>query len=91
MNTIIYKYHIKLSAENNLRMPKGSIILGCQVQHEDVVIWAKTPTKGLAEDRHIRVFGTGQIIDDSEGELIYIDTVQLRGGKFIFHVFELKI
>ena len=85
----IYKYSI--GGSDKLTLPKGAEILDIQLQHGNLYMWAKIDTMETeVEDRTIRMFGTGHMIDESIiGEMKFIATVQFDGGNLIFHFFEI--
>lgn len=84
----IYKYPIKVVDIQTVKLPKGAIILTTQLQEEKPYIWAYVdPNEIEAEDVTLRVYGTGQEIDDSL-DLTYIGTIQEFEGRFERHVFK---
>ena len=89
--TTIWKFPIRKPGELvELNMPKDAEILGCQVQIDQPCIWARIDPETKLDDykpRYFRIVGTGHIIRPEE-DLIYIDTIQIHGGKLVFHIFE---
>lgn len=84
----IYKYPIKVVDIQTVKLPKGAIILTTQLQEEKPYIWAYVdPNEIEAEDVTLRVYGTGQEIDDSL-DLTYIGIIQEFEGRFERHVFK---
>lgn len=82
----IHKYTLLIGGEQKIILTKGALILAAQAQNEVVTLWALLDVEAEKERRTFEVFGTGWTIEDKP--LAYIDTVQLQGGAFIFHVFE---
>lgn len=84
----IYKYPIKVVDIQTVKLPKGAIILTTQLQDEKPYIWAYVdPNEIEAEDVTLRVYGTGQEINDSL-DLTYIGTIQEYEGRLVWHVFK---
>jgi len=83
----IWKY--KLDPEKEfIQMPKFAKILAVREQNDDICIWVEIPDSEeiVLEKRYFHVFGTGHRIE--EVNLVYYGTVQLAGGRLIFHVYE---
>jgi hypothetical protein len=85
----IWKFPLQHTDTQNVAMPWDAQILTVGVVNEQICLWAMVEDHGSSETRVIRIIGTGHPIDGAE-LLRYIGTVQLMGGKLIFHVFELK-
>jgi len=51
-------------------------------------MWAKVNTGNTAETRIFQVFGTGHEIPNDGKERAFISTFFVKGGLFVFHVFE---
>lgn len=86
MNKIIYKYPLRATDEQVIKMPANASILAVQVQNHIPCIWALHDISAPAVDTHIRIYGTGCKIDDASG-LFHIGTFQAEGGSLVFHVF----
>jgi len=85
----IYKYPIKITDNQDVRMPKGAKILCAQMQGETPCLWAEVDSTVGLEYRSIEIFGTGHPIHVDMGiERKYIGTVQTNGGQLIWHVYE---
>ena len=88
----IYKYDI-VNTSNGIIEGPITKLLTAQVQHGTIVVWAEVDTE--APNRKFEVFplGTGWPLDPPAGkECIldthtYLNTVQMAGGSFIFHVY----
>jgi hypothetical protein len=101
MTQTIYRYPVKLVDEQVISMPAGATILavarreGSQTvapgplatSHEAVELWAAVDPAAPLEERRLRVAGTGHPLPDRDG-LRHLGTVQIAGGKLVFHVFE---
>ena len=88
MTKRIFKYPLQITDEQTVEMPLEAIILCVQIQQEEPCLWALVdPTLPSTTRRKIRIIGTGQPIFDVD-KLIYIDSIQQLGGKFMWHVFE---
>ena len=85
--TTVFKYALEITDRQEIPLPPRATILSAQVQRGKICLWVSIDPDelNLAEPRHIRIHGTGHLITES---LRFIDTVQLSGGKLVFHVFE---
>lgn len=82
----IYKYVLHPDTPCQ-QIHKGGVILSAHEQFGDICIWVKVDTDQPLENRMFNVYGTGHFISDTD-KLVFIDTVVLQDGAFIFHVFE---
>lgn len=88
----IWKYEIKEQVQT-IQMPAGAKILTLKNQLGKAVRWALVEPDNEIETRTFHAFMSGENIDEIPHPFRrhYIDTVQLRdlrGGAFVFHVFE---
>ncbi len=82
MRRTIWKFLVK---DGVVRMPRSGQILSVQRQgEEEINCWALVDPNEPAEDRHLRIYGTGHPVPDEPGT--YLATVQ--DGSFVWHVFE---
>lgn len=89
MAKTIWKCNLELGI-NSIPMPINAKILTAQMQFENIVVWALVDVgQNTTETRKFAVFGTGFRIDDFVIKS-YIGTIQLDGGDFIGHVFEIS-
>jgi hypothetical protein len=79
----VFKYPLELVDEQHVEMPTGSELLTVQVQHDTPMLWARVDTTRPAEQRLIRLAGTGN--PNAVG--VYVATVQLLGGSLVLHAF----
>ena len=85
----IWKFQIEVTGEQILSVPKGTKLIACQNQQETIQMWGiVNPDEKGTERRHIRMYTTGQHYEKIEGK--YLTSVQLRGGNFVAHLFEVK-
>lgn len=83
----IYKYPIKITDEQKVKLPLNAEILTAQMQGDTLCLWAKVEEGNTSmEERTIEVFGTGHPMSDNNRR--YIGTTQMHGGALIWHVFE---
>ncbi len=87
----IFKYHLVNTDEQTLSMPRGAEILAVKNQHESVCVWALVDDKQPRQDRRFRIIGTGRDIPVDLKGMTYLDTVVLRHGVFVAHVYEVII
>ena len=83
----IWKYTLNSQTVQEVQMPQGAEILHAGVQHNEINIWVMVDLDAQNEVRKIAVYGTGHSMLKNSHK--YIGTVQLAGGTFIFHVFEI--
>lgn len=87
----IWKYILKPTC--TIEMPEGSLILSVQAQLqadgvlEEVCMWVLVDPDLPKVPREFVVYGTGHPVRDDRVEK-FLGTVQLSGGKLVFHVFE---
>ena len=83
----IYKYPIKITDSQKVKLPLNAEILTVQMQGETLCLWAKVEEVGntSTEERTIEVFGTGHPMSDDARR--YIGTIQIHVGA-LWHVFE---
>jgi len=86
METTIWKYELK-DNKTSLSLPYDAQILSVQVQHGEIMLWAKLNPRSSKVSRVFRVIGTGQTLEPNKN-LFYIDTIQMGGCSYVFHVFE---
>jgi hypothetical protein len=84
----IWKYAVPVQDEFEIEMPMGSQVLSVQTQGSVPRIWVLVnPEEKAKLTRRFRVVGTGHEIEEEHIE--FIDTFQVNGGQYIFHVFEI--
>jgi len=83
----VYKYQI-LNPQSAIDLPIGAEVLHVAEQHGQIQMWAKINTGNTAETRIFQVFGTGHEIPNDGKERAFISTFFVKGGLFVFHVFE---
>ncbi len=81
----IYKYSIGKDIET-LMIPAGAEILCVQTQNGHIQMWALVDTAREKEPRTFIARRTGFVCADPIGK--YIGSVQVEGGRLVFHVFE---
>jgi len=86
MMDYIWKYPIKVTDKQFVRMPRGSKILSAQVQGEQVYIWASVRSDNVMVDRCITIIGTGMRIHIGQYG-VHIGTIQKDG--FVWHIFDM--
>lgn len=88
MNSVIWKYQLKVADESVVEMPEDAQILTVQVQNGESCLWAIVDPNAKPKPRKIYMYGTGAIKDCDKIARRYIGTVQHHGGSLVFHVFE---
>ena len=88
-NKTIWKYPLHPTDIQSISMPKGAVILSCQIQYTGMCIWAIVDPSQEKEERCIEIIGTGNPAPDTFNvERVFIDTVQMHAGDLVWHVFE---
>lgn len=86
----VYKYQLKMTAEQDIFLPYDAKILSVEEQRGNIVLYAlvdsDAPIKDIQDKRRIYIHGTGCKVYDPLAR--FIGTVKLRGGECMFHVFE---
>lgn len=82
----VYKYPVPIDDNFDLELPVGAEVLSAQAQHGFPFLWALVDDEVATEKRQFRLVGTGHPI--LESGLTFIDTIQLKDGGFIVHLFE---
>lgn len=73
---------------SDVEMPRDARVLSAQVQHGKLCVWALVNPENTKVKRQFLVLGTGHPAGAVETlNLIFVDTVQMDGGAYIFHVF----
>lgn len=86
----IWKFPLTVMDDQDVVLPKGSVILTVQVQNERPTLWAQVnPDVVEAETRRIHIVGTGHLFEVI-GSWRYIGTFQLLNGDFVGHVYEVE-
>ena len=86
MNNTIWKFDLGLGAQI-ITVPIGAEILTVQIQKQILCMWALVDPAEAEEERVIKVFGPGHIIENS-ANLKYIGTFQEMDGDLVWHAFE---
>lgn len=86
MKTVIYKYDLTATDEQQVALPDAAQLLTVQAQRDTPRLWARIdPAQARSRWLHVRIFGTGHPIAGDPGD--YLGTFQIHGGSLVFHVF----
>ena len=83
----IYKYELERTDAQYIHLPIGYKMLAVKIQNDRIFLWALVDDSNTSVKVKIRIFGTGNPIED-ESNLEFIDTVE--DSSFIWHIFEEK-
>ena len=83
----IYKYELERTDAQYIHLPIGYKMLAVKIQNDRIFLWALVDNNNPIYHAYIRIFGTGNPIED-ESNLEFIDTVE--DSSFIWHIFEEK-
>lgn len=89
---MIWKYNFEIKDVVTIEMPKGAEIVAVDTQFGKPTLWALVNPDAEAENRVLRIFGTGHPIKGNNWTLgasvKYLGTFQVQDGQLVFHVFE---
>ena len=85
----IFEYALEVVDYQEIHLPSNAKILAVDVQIGVVCLWALVDPEETVSTRTIKIVGTGHAVEEIDGEMDYIGTIQLLGGTLIFHVFEI--
>jgi hypothetical protein len=89
-NKTIWKFNLKPIDVNKIQMPKGAEIVSVQFQDKNICLWALVNPLAEEEIRNFGLIGTGDIINQENGQ--YITTLQFEKAFGVFnqvwHLFE---
>lgn len=83
----IWKFALKVTESQEIKLPKGASFLSCQFQRDELMLWAVVEPMEDLETRMIYIVGTGRSMPYLNLPTSYIGTVQQDGGRFVWHVF----
>lgn len=71
-----------------ISMPKETKILSVEIQHNEMVVYAMVNTTiKETEQRKFRIIGTGDTTDASINNYVFLGSVLMQNGDYVFHVF----
>lgn len=83
----VWKFKLELTDIQRIQIPACAQILTCQMQGDDMVLYAFLNPVMKPESRTIIIFGTGHEREESDlHPYRYLATLQQNG--FVWHVFE---
>lgn len=85
----VYKYELKITDEQIIRLPFAAEILTVQMQRDKCCLWALVDPMNECEERTICIYGTGHPVPNKI-RLKYISTFQIQHLGLVFHAFEKK-
>lgn len=91
-NRVIWKYTVQEASLLDLRLPRNGIVRKVAEQHGKLCFWVEFSSDPKLkepdyEDRHFRIYATGQHIPNYE-LMEYVDTVLMAGGNLVWHIYE---
>lgn len=85
---VVYKYRISSTGRSSVQMPGHAQLLAVQNQDELVQVWALCdPAQPVMVPRHFMALKTGEHVD-LDDTARFVGTVQLTGGRYVAHIFE---
>jgi len=88
MSQTIWKFPIENSGVQIIEMPTGAQIINVGIQNEILCMWAVVNPETETESRHFEIYGTGHPMR-AEIRKEFIGTYYLKGGAYVFHIFEI--
>lgn len=85
----IYKYELIPVTKQKIDLPSNSKVLSVKPQNENIVLYVLVdPEEQNKREIEVLVYGTGHDIFEVDiTAYTFIDTVPLRNGQLMFHVF----
>lgn len=87
----VWKYDLSPNDGDSMRvhieMPVGAQVLTAQMQHSKPQLWVLVDPNASKELRSFQVVGTGHPFEPAPTAR-YVNTFQMQGGLFVFHLFE---
>lgn len=84
----VWKYKIPICDYFTFELPVGCTILKVDSQRDEPCMWVLVDPSAETAKRRFRFAGTGHPIKEPAYSLNHIDTFQVRGGRLVFHIFE---
>lgn len=85
MNLRIFKYPLEITDEQVLHLPMRSKFLDVQTQDGELVMWVLHDTNLPTRKVTIRIYGTGNPVDEFVDDAEFIASAQY--GPWVWHVF----
>jgi hypothetical protein len=83
----VWKFPLASTVVTKLQLPVGAQVLTVQMQYDEPQLWVLVDPQAPKEERRFQLVGTGHEFEP-QGALKYINTIQVQGGLFVFHLFE---
>lgn len=85
----VWKFEL-FSVDDDVRitMPMGAKILHVEAQREVPCVWALVDPGADKVEYRFRLAGTGHPLPDDVGP--HVGSFMLHGGRFVFHLFEVR-
>ena len=84
----IWKFKLSGEVSQKISIPKEAKILSVEIQHNEMVVYAMVNTTiKETEQRKFRIIGTGDTTDASINNYVFLGTVLMADGEYVFHVF----
>jgi len=80
----IYKYVLPDSTPSIVKAPSGAMALCAQVQADKICVWMNVDPGAEDREYDFHIVPTGGEVPEYSH---YVSTVQILGGKFIFHIY----
>lgn len=81
----ILKYPLEIRSTQDIRLPKGAVVLTAQMQKGVPCIWVRADLTEEHEPVLIFFVATGEKVPIETDE--YLGTIQEDGGTFIWHIY----
>jgi hypothetical protein len=90
MSHTVWKYPLPPTDVFAVDLPAGAEVLHVEQQRDTVCMWALVdPDQPLVRHRRFRLVGTGHPIPEPTDARQHVGSFLVRGGAFVFHLFEL--
>ncbi len=82
----IHKFPFPIKDVVTLQLPVGAIMQCVNVQQRRPCLWAVVDSEMPLTERVLEIYATGQLM--SESPKVYVGTIMVDDGLFVFHVYE---
>jgi len=84
----VWKYPLRITDDQELRLPKGARVLTIQAQHDVPCLWALVDSQETETELwQLVMLGTGHQAPPDLAWFQYAASYQVQQGRLIFHVF----
>lgn len=87
MSKAVWKFPLVATDKQAVTMPGDPDLLYVAEQNGTICLWARIEPDAPERQRHIRIAGTGHLLED-DSDAIHVGSVMMHGGALVFHIFD---